>query len=80
MLPHISANEELQMPGLWRKEPWAELSYETVDAYRVGPQALSRCTAGSCSPPARQTTIRVLLAAEHCTQVDQQPRCQRAGR
>jgi hypothetical protein len=51
MLPHISANEELQMPGLWRKEPWAELSYETVDAYRVGPKAFSRCTAGSCSPP-----------------------------
>jgi hypothetical protein len=37
MLPHISANEEPQMPGLWRKEPWAELSFETVDAYRVGP-------------------------------------------
>ena len=51
MLPHISANEELQMPGLWRKEPWAELSYETVDAYRVGAPALSTLCWRVLQPP-----------------------------
>lgn len=51
MLPHISANEELQMPGLWRKEPWAELSYETVDAYRVG----SPCLVQTCCRPVQPT-------------------------
>lgn len=49
MLPHISGNEEPQMPGLWRKEPWAELAFETVDAYRVGALHPGFCAAGHVS-------------------------------
>lgn len=35
MLPHISDNGEPQMPGLWRREPWAELVFEEIPSYRV---------------------------------------------
>ncbi len=47
MLPHIGANDEPQMPGLWRREHWAELPYEQINSYRVDPLLLvsSWCTA-----------------------------------
>ncbi len=52
MLPHIAQNREQQMPGLWRREHWAEQPYVQIDVYQVGgphthraPPPLSYCLA-----------------------------------
>lgn len=38
LLPFIARNHEQQMPGLWRREHWAELPYQLIDAYQVAPE------------------------------------------
>lgn len=49
MLPHIGANDEPQMPGLWRREHWAELPYEEINSYRVGSFAACVILVHSCT-------------------------------